>query len=93
MYTYLYTERCEIMAKMARISEDTSKKIDELAELLSVSKQKVIDIAVKSYEKELFFKRLDADYAALKKDAKAWKEFQDEMAEWDVTLQDRLNNE
>lgn len=81
------------MAKMARLSEDVSKKIDELASLLSVSKQKVIENAVKSYEKEIFFKKLDADYAALKKDAKAWKEFQDEMNEWNVTLQDRLDNE
>lgn len=81
------------MAKMSRIHEDVSNKIDELADLLKVSKQKIIESAVKSYEKEIFFKKLNADYDALKKDIQSWKEFQNEMSEWEVTIKDRLDNE
>ena len=76
------------MAKIVKLSEKASQIIDELAEQLNVSKQKIIENALKSYEKEVFFKKLSADYVELKKDSKAWKEYQDEISQWDVTLKD-----
>ncbi len=53
-----------------------------------MAKNKIIEDIVTAYEKELFFKKLDADYTRLKQDPQAWKEYQDELAEWDITLKD-----
>ena len=81
------------MTKMTRISAAVSQKIEALAQDHNVSKSRIIEEAVKAYEKELFFKKIDADYARLQQDPKAWKEYQDELAEWDVTLKDGLDDE
>jgi predicted transcriptional regulator len=81
------------MAKMTRLSEEVSQKIEALADQLKLSKQKIIENAVKSYEKEVFFKKLDVDYGNLKKDAQAWKEFQEEIGLWDIVDKDGLENE
>lgn len=45
------------------------------------------------YEREQFWDRVDASLAKLKADPVAWKEYQDEIALWDTTSADGLENE
>ena len=45
----------------------------------------------KKHETELFLEKLNEDYARLKEDSHAWKKFQDEMSEWDITNKDGLD--
>ena len=55
--------------------------------------QSVLDRAIEAYRRERFLRDANADFAALKKDRKAWR---DELAErklWERTLGDGLDDE
>ena len=73
-----------------RISEHTRDMLRELAQAAGVSMQEVLEQAVEAYRREKFMAELNAGYAALRNDPVAWQEYQDELAEWDVTLADGL---
>lgn len=81
------------MSKMMRISEVAAKQLDDLIEVTGQSRQKILEAALQAFAKHLFFKKNDVQYKALKKDKAAWNEFAKEMAEWDVTLNDGLEDE
>ena len=53
----------------------------------------VIGDAVAKYEKDKFWKGVHEDYARLRADPVAWKEYQDEVALWDSLSNDGLENE
>jgi len=52
--------------------------------------QEVVEQALELYNKQKFWEATNAAYAALRADPAAWQEFQAELAEWDVTLNDGL---
>ena len=52
--------------------------------------QELVAAAVEEYERKLFWENVNAEYAALRGDAKAWKQELDERAAWDTTLSDGL---
>jgi hypothetical protein len=53
----------------------------------------VLGRAVTSYHRRVFLELLNRDFAALRADAKAWKEEVAERAQWDATLADGLEDD
>jgi len=76
-----------------RISDSTIEKLESLSKLTGESKQKLIDRAITLYVYEQTLKAANRQYAALKKDPEAWKEMKEEYAEWDITLNDGLEDD
>jgi len=55
--------------------------------------QAVLDEAIEHYQRDKFLDEVNAAYAALRNDPKAWKAEQAERALWDNTLADGLDDE
>ncbi len=55
--------------------------------------QTVLDEAIEHYQRDKFLDDVNAAYAVLRKDPKAWKAEQAERALWDKTLNDGLDDE
>jgi hypothetical protein len=55
--------------------------------------QAVLDEAIEHYQRDKFLDEVNAAYATLRSDPKAWKEEQAERALWDTTLADGLKDE
>jgi predicted transcriptional regulator len=81
------------MAKMIRISELTSKQIDELAQMLGLSKKSILEKAVARMMREEFFKKTNKEYAILKANPQLWQQELSEIKEWDTTLKDGLDDQ
>lgn len=75
-----------------RVTQEAQNTIRELAEDYGVTMQEVIDKALKTLRREQFFAKLDEEYAALEADPEAWQDWQEEIASWDVTLNDGLED-
>jgi hypothetical protein len=54
--------------------------------------QEILDRAVEQYRRKTFLEGLSDDFRRLSEDKEAWAEYQDELAEWDVTINDGLEN-
>jgi predicted transcriptional regulator len=76
-----------------RIHADTHAKLRELAQQSGESMTDVLGRAVTSYHRRVFLELLNRDFAALRADAKAWKEEVAERAQWDATLADGLEDD
>ena len=74
-----------------RISEQSHAKLRDLAAQSGEPMQMVLDQALEQYRRQKFWAECDAAYAALQQDADAWKEYQDELKLWEVTLMDGLD--
>jgi len=68
-----------------RISPETRKKLRKLASQTGESMQATLDKAVEAYRRKCFLERTNAAFAALRRDADAWKAEQEERTAWDVT--------
>ncbi len=53
----------------------------------------IISELVNRFDRERFWKGVEADYARLRTDQAAWSEYQAEMAAWDSLTSDGLENE
>ena len=73
-----------------RISKETHELLRELARQEGVSMQSVLDKALAEYQKNQFFDSLGAAFGALKADAQAWAEEQQERELWATTLLDGI---
>jgi hypothetical protein len=73
------------------ISETAHQILRELAEQTGQSITDVLDKALDSYRRKLFFEQLNAGYAALRADPQAWAEELEERKLWDATLMDGLD--
>lgn len=71
-----------------RVNLATHKVLARLAEETHFSIQTVLNSAVEAYRREVFLDRTNRAYAELKKDPKAWTEYQEELAAWDSTTKD-----
>lgn len=49
--------------------------------------------AVEKYQQEKFWREMEDSLAKLKADPAAWQDYQDEIALWDTTSGDGLENE
>jgi hypothetical protein len=73
-----------------RVSRKTRDKLHEVAQRLDLPMQEVVEQALELYDRQKLLEATNAAYAALRADPVAWQEFQTELAEWDVTLNDGL---
>ena len=81
------------MSKILRISDEAYTKLHQITKNTGLSNQEVINEALKNLEKETFLKQANEAYAAMKKDPKQWREHQEEIALWETTLSDGLEDE
>jgi hypothetical protein len=73
------------------ISETSQRLLSELAARTGESASNVLDKALDAYRRKLFFEELNAGYAELRADPKAWAEHEAERKLWDATLMDGLD--
>ncbi|MFA6262825.1 MAG: hypothetical protein WCW33_04525 [Candidatus Babeliales bacterium] len=81
------------MSKLIRIGDETIVKLEALSKLTGLSKQKLLDKAIVAFSYEQILKKANEQYAALRKDPRAWKEMQAEREDWDVTLADGIKDD
>jgi hypothetical protein len=62
-----------------------------LAEHTGDTMVEVLDKALDTYRRKLFFEQLNAGYAELRADPQAWAQHQAELKQWDATLMDGLD--
>ena len=75
-----------------RISPKSKAALRELARRAGKPMQTILDEAIDQYSRDKFLDEVNAAYARLRADPKAWKEELAERKEWDGTLMDGLEN-
>ena len=73
-----------------RVNARTLQTIRELAARLDKKMNTVVEEAIEQYRRKVFFQKANEDYAALRRDKKAWAQIKEERRLWDATLQDGL---
>jgi predicted transcriptional regulator len=81
------------MSKILRVSDEAYSKLTQITKNTGLSNQDVIDKALENLERETFLKQANEAYAAMKKDPKQWQEHLEEIAVWEATLSDGLEDE
>ena len=76
------------MAEMVRVYPDTHTKLKELAALAGETLPETLAKAVEAYRRQVFLKRANRAYTALRRNRKAWKHEQAERETWEATLAD-----
>lgn len=76
-----------------RVSKETHQQAKLLAEACKISTSAIFQRAIEAYHRQLFFQRVNEDFARLKADPVAWEEEKAERALWDNTLLDGLEDE
>jgi hypothetical protein len=75
-----------------RVNKPTIDMVRELAAKAQTTMTAVVEAAVREYRANQFWKEVEAGYAALRADPKAWAEYQEEIRAWDCTLADGLED-
>jgi hypothetical protein len=73
------------------ISEAAQAKLRELAEWSGLSVNEALERAIQDQYDRKFWEAVNAGYAALRADPKAWAEVEAERKLWDNTLMDGLD--
>ena len=66
-----------------RIRSKSHRALKELAAMTGQTLQDVLEEAIEDRQRRLYLEGLNADYAALKNNPKAYAAFKKEMAAWD----------
>lgn len=74
-----------------RISPRTHALLRQLAKEADESMQAILDKAVERYRREAFLRAANNDYAALKRNPKAWRKALKERSLWEQTLADGID--
>jgi predicted DNA-binding protein len=75
-----------------RITPRSKAVLRALAKQEGKPMQAVLDEAIEHYQRDKFLDEVNAAYATLRNDPKAWKEEQAERTLWDKTLADGLHD-
>ena len=82
------------MPQTVRINPAAHTTLTEIARDQHLSLTDALTEAVEAYKRQIFFARMREDYEALKRDdPEGWAEEQAEVALWDTTSADGLENE
>jgi hypothetical protein len=81
------------VATTVRVDSKVHTKLHELAAEEQRPIGQVIEDAIDQYRRAKFWQGVQEDYARLRADPVAWKEYQDEIALWDSTASDGLGHE
>jgi predicted DNA-binding protein len=76
-----------------RITPRSKAVLRALAKQAGKPMQAVLDEAIEHYQRDIFLDAVNAAYATLRNDPKAWKEEQAERAIWDKTITDGIQDE
>jgi hypothetical protein len=76
-----------------RVSPRAHELLRQLAEEEQQSMQAILDSAIERYRRERFLRGANADFAALKGDAKAWKKELRDRERWETTVADGITKE
>lgn len=79
------------MAKMMRITDQTSVLLNQLAKKTKKTKQLLIERAIQAYAQELFLRATNKEYERATRSVKV--SLEKELDVWDITLEDGLDNE
>jgi hypothetical protein len=77
-------------ATTIRIRDKSHRALKEMAALTGQSLQDALDQAIEERRRKLYLEGVNADYAAMKRNPKAWADFKKETAAWDVTNLDGM---
>jgi predicted transcriptional regulator len=75
-----------------RVSDKTHRVLQELAATIGAPMSDVVDQALELYRRQRMFVQANAAYAALRADPIASAEWDAEIAVWDATLTDGLED-
>jgi len=81
-----------MVSSTVRITPEARKSLREIADSTGQSMQEVLSKAIEDYRRKTFLETANAAFAALRNDARAWKQEQEEREAWDATLSDGLEN-
>ena len=76
-----------------RISTHSKAILRSMAKREGKPMQTLLDEAIELYQREKFLDDVNAAFARLRSDPKAWKQEQAERALWDKTLSDGIEKE
>ena len=76
-----------------RISPKSKAALRELAKRAGKPMQTILDEAIDQYSRDKFLDEVNAAYARLRADPKAWKQELAERQDWNGTFMDGLENE
>jgi hypothetical protein len=79
-------------SSIVRINNKTKETLEELSKKSGEPMLYVIDRAIEEYRRRVFLEETNAAYAEMRKDEKASNEYDREIAVWDSTLMDGLDN-
>ncbi len=74
-----------------RVSKETQDVLRDIAEQEHRPMSTITDEALRAYQKELLWRRAEADYARLAANEDEFHDYQDEIALWDSTSSDGLD--
>ena len=75
-----------------RLRPEAHQALREIARLTGKSMQSTLDRAIEDLRRKTYLEGLNADYEALQRDPKAWAEFQKEIADFDSTNSDGMED-
>jgi hypothetical protein len=76
-----------------KINAETYAKLKETVAETGEPMIVVLAKAVDAYRRQAFLEGVNADFAALRNDCRAWAEEQSDRAAWDATLADDLQGD
>ena len=74
-----------------RVSEATRDLLRRLAEREGTAMQRVLEKALEGYRRRRFLEEVNAGFASLRSDRRAWSRVQAERRAWDATVADGLS--
>ena len=75
-----------------RLRADAHRALKEISQLTGQSLQEALARAIEDLRRKVYLEGLSADYGKLRADPTAWADYQKELAVWDVTNQDGLED-
>lgn len=78
------------MSATVRISQTALQTLRQIAAQAGEPMQAILDKAIEAYRRQLFLKRANEAYAALREKPEAWQEEIAEREAWDVVLYDGI---
>jgi predicted transcriptional regulator len=79
-------------ATTVRISPKGHTLLRRLASASDTSMAEVLEAALETYRRQKFLEEAAAAYDELRRDPRAWKKHQADLAEWETTLGDGLKD-
>jgi predicted transcriptional regulator len=85
--------RTAVYSPVVRVSEESSRRLREIAAARETTMQSVLDCAIKDYYRQWFFDCADDAYRSLRDDSGEWAHEASEREAWDAVLLDGLESD